>query len=184
MLSLGIGLVSMWAISSFAQNAVNPDAAVVQDFQERVGAYLKLRRSAEAGMASLKKPTQSQAAIEHHQRKLRRAIVARRRDAVQGEIFTSAITTEFRRLINLAYQSDGHHIRQSLRSSEPATRTLHVRVNEKYPTAPLQTMPTSLLLNLPSLPPELEYRLVGRDLILRDIGANLIVDVAAAVIPQ
>ena len=38
-------------------------------------------------------------------------------------------------------------------------------------------MPPSLLLNLPKLPKELEYRFVGRELILRDIAANLIVDV-------
>jgi hypothetical protein len=38
-------------------------------------------------------------------------------------------------------------------------------------------MPPSLLLNLPELPKELEYRFVGRELVLRDSAANLIVDV-------
>jgi len=41
---------------------------------------------------------------------------------------------------------------------------------------PLQSMPPSLLLNLPRLPKELEYRFVGRELVLREIPANLIVD--------
>jgi len=45
-------------------------------------------------------------------------------------------------------------------------------------------MPPSLLSNLPLLPPELEYRTVGRDVVLRDVGANLIVDVVAGVIPE
>jgi len=31
-------------------------------------------------------------------------------------------------------------------------------------------------MNLPELPPQLEYRVVGRSLILRDSEANLIVD--------
>lgn len=49
-------------------------------------------------------------------------------------------------------------------------------MNQEYPdNKPLQTMPPSLLLNLPQLPPEVESRVVGRDLVLRDIGANLIV---------
>jgi hypothetical protein len=186
LLSLVFGVVfaCIEVLSAYPQNSVNPDAAVIQNFQDRVAAYLRLRKSAEAALAPLKKPTESQARIEHHKGKLRNAIVDRRRDAVQGDVFTPAISAEFRRLIQLAYQADGGHIRQSLHSSEPATRTLHVRINERYPTAPLQTMPPSLLLNLPPLPPELEYRLVGRDLILRDIGANLIVDIVAAVIPQ
>ena len=52
-----------------------------------------------------------------------------------------------------------------------------LRVNESYPAgAPLPTVPPSLLLNLPPLPPEVEYRIVGTDLILHDVEANLIVD--------
>ena len=37
-------------------------------------------------------------------------------------------------------------------------------------------MPPSILLNLPKLPEELEYRFVGPHLILHDVNANLIVD--------
>ena len=40
-----------------------------------------------------------------------------------------------------------------------------------------------LLRKLPDLPPELEYRIVGRHLILRDVKANLIVDVLRDVVP-
>jgi hypothetical protein len=38
-------------------------------------------------------------------------------------------------------------------------------------------------LNLPPVPPEVEYRVVGHALILRDIDANLIVDSVWNVIP-
>ena len=41
----------------------------------------------------------------------------------------------------------------------------------------------ALLRKLPDLPPELEYRLVGRSLILRDVKANLIVDILRDVVP-
>ena len=73
-------------------------------------------------------------------------------------------------------------MRQSLRRSEPVAVPL--RVNESYPeSVPLQTTPPSLLRNLPKLPPELEYRVVGRALVLRDTGANLIVDLLPNALP-
>ena len=54
---------------------------------------------------------------------------------------------------------------------------LRARVNDPYPHhVPLQSMPPSLLQSLPKLPKELDYRVVGRDSVLRDTEANLIVD--------
>ena len=41
----------------------------------------------------------------------------------------------------------------------------------------------NLLKKLPELPPELEYRIVGRDLILRDVKGNVVVDVMRNVFP-
>jgi hypothetical protein len=46
-----------------------------------------------------------------------------------------------------------------------------------YPAdAPLPTVPSKVLLNLPRLPEELEYRIIDKHLILRDTKANIIVD--------
>jgi hypothetical protein len=39
------------------------------------------------------------------------------------------------------------------------------------------------MLKLPELPPELSYRFVGRDLVLKDIKAGLVVDVLPNAIP-
>ena len=41
---------------------------------------------------------------------------------------------------------------------------------------PLATTPANLLANLPQLPMDVEYRIVGRHLLLRDVDANIIVD--------
>lgn len=38
------------------------------------------------------------------------------------------------------------------------------------------TVPVTLLLNLPRLPEEIEDRIVDKNLILRDVQANIIVD--------
>ena len=52
-----------------------------------------------------------------------------------------------------------------------------LKVNAKYPeSAPLPTVPPNLLARLPQLPEDVEYRIVGKDLILRDVDANIIVD--------
>ena len=50
-------------------------------------------------------------------------------------------------------------------------------------TLPLATFPPALLRKLPDLPPELEYRIVARSLLLRDVKANLIVDILRDVVP-
>ncbi len=184
-LAAGIMIACFWPHKATSQNGVNPDAAIVNEFENRVADYLKLRKSAEDGLPPLKKPTESPEKLRHHQHMLRKAIAAQRADVVQGNIFTPAISAEFRRLIAIAYQADAQHIRQSLLRSEPGTRTLSLRVNREYPDkAPLQTTPPSLLLNLPPLPHGVEYRVVGPDLILLDSGANLVVDIAPKVIPN
>ena len=61
---------------------------------------------------------------------------------------------------------------------------MKIDINTVYPTTlPLITFPAGLLRKLPDLPPELEYRIVGRSLLLRDVKANLIVDVLRDVVP-
>lgn len=75
-------------------------------------------------------------------------------------------------------------MRTSLRNDEPVS-DVPVRVNAVYPEhIPLQTTPPSILLNLPELPRELDYRIVGHTLVLRDVGANLIVDYIPGAIPS
>ena len=55
---------------------------------------------------------------------------------------------------------------------------MNLAVNSTYPiSAPFSTVPPSVLMALPPLPKELEFRFVGRNLILRDTKANMIVDV-------
>jgi len=165
-----------------AQTAANPDAALVQEFQERVAEYVKIHKAASAKLEALRS-TVSQEKIRHHQRELRQAILTQRSGAVEGDIFTPEIGAEFRRLIGIAYQGGDQHIQESLKRGEPVK--LKFRVNQEYPDAkPLQNMPSSLLLSLPPLPAELEYRLVGRDLVLRDVGANLIVDFLRRATPR
>jgi hypothetical protein len=63
-------------------------------------------------------------------------------------------------------------------------RAFPLEVNQEYPqTSALQSTPPTLLSNLPKLPPELEYRIVGQELVLLDTKANLIVDLLPDALP-
>ena len=156
---------------------VNRDALIDTDFEKRIADYMKLHQQALTGI-QVPKTTDSPTQIDEFQHQLQAKIRALRPNGRQGEIFTSEISNRFRRLIAQALRGpDGAKIRASFQHAEPI-RGIHLDVNQSYPDGvPLQSMPPSLLLNLPTLPKELEYRFVGLELVLRDIPANLIVDV-------
>jgi hypothetical protein len=169
-------------VAARGQDRVNADAAVLKDFDARVAAYLKLRKGVVAGVPDLK-PTHSAAAIAQRERELAERIRTSRPDAKQGDIFAPPIAAQFRRLLSLAMKGgNANRVRQSLDNAEPVRTPLHV--NGTHPASvPRQSTPPTLLLNLPRLPAELAYGVVGHDLLLRDIGANLIVDFIPHAIP-
>jgi hypothetical protein len=154
---------------------VNKDSQTLSEFQTRAAEYVKLHNKARSGLPPVK-GNGSAEAISGGERQLAGRIRTLRRDAKHGSIFTPSISSEFRRLANISSQgSSGKHIETSLARSEPVQLPIHV--NAAYPTsAPLQSTPPTLLQNLPPLPKELEYRLVGNRLVLRDIEANLVLD--------
>jgi len=184
-----LGAVALAAIGASGVRAfqapapvVNTDSKVLADFTNRVNHYMKLRKKAGETLQA-PKPTKSQAAINSHEHQLADQIREARESAKQGDIFTPEISEVFRRLIAVAAKgSDGTRMKQSLRRAEPVNLTL--RVNRPYPDGlPLQSSPPTLLANLPPLPKELDYRVVGHSLILRDIEANLIIDFVDGMIP-
>jgi hypothetical protein len=160
---------------SARQQKVNPDAQLLQDFKQRVDKYMELHNRAEKKGPALKE-TDDPAKIKASQEALATSIRAARANARQGEIFTPEVAQLFRRLMYPEIKGpDGAETKKVIKEDAPAAITL--KVNAKYPeNAPLPTVPPNLLANLPQLPKDLEYRIVHRDLILRDVHANLIVD--------
>lgn len=175
MLLLGTGLCLAPPVAS------QDHAQTVNDFEARVAKYLDLRKK-EAGSAP--RPTNSSEKLAETQQDSAAKVKAVRRDAKQGDIFTPEIAAYFRRQISATLAGrDGRKIRASLRHAEPVP-ALALQVNQVYPQGiPLQSTPPTLLLNLPTLPKELEYRIVGRNLVLHDIVPNLIVDFVSEAIP-
>ncbi len=129
------------------------------------------------------KATSEPQVILDHQHELAKKLREARKGAHQGEIFTADISKEFHRLLGFAHEGQNDtHIKKSLERSEPVRIAL--KVNDSYPSnIPLQSTPPTILMNLPKLPPELEYRIVNKTLVLRDSTANIVVDLIPNALP-
>ncbi len=178
-MSLAVLLIG-W--SALVQDTVNPQTAVLKDFEKRTSDYVNLQKDLAKGLSATKQTTEPHTIIDR-QHELAQKLREARSQAQQGAIFSPEISKEFRRLIGLALTGkNSADVKKSLARSEPVRMTLHV--NESYPAnIPLQSTPPTLLLNLPRLPAELEYRIVGHALVLRDTAANIVVDIMPDAIP-
>lgn len=148
------------------------DAKAVADFQARAKQYIQLREKAAGKQSTTDSPEKLQA----KRRELANKIRVARAGAKQGEIFTPEVAEYFRHQIAATLNGPhGNEVRETLRNAEPVK--MQLQINISYPgKVPFQSTPPTLLLNLPELPKGLEYRLIDRELILRDTDANIVVD--------
>jgi hypothetical protein len=169
------------AIVSQAQ-PVNPTAATLAGFTERVKAYEDLRNGVEKGNAELKS-TKNSAELVARRDALAAKVRAARAGAKMGDIFTADTRPVFLRLLSPALKGpDGKENKAAIKDDSPGPMTL--KINAPYPTTqPLSTVPPDILKALPPLPADIEYRFVGRHLILYDASANLVIDVLPNAIP-
>jgi hypothetical protein len=158
-----------------AQTQTNPDAKVLADFQSRIDAYMALHNKLEKESPPLKE-TNEPAKIQASQDVMGKKIQQARQTAKPGDIFTPEIRQLFRRLMYPETKGkEGAEVKASIKDDAP--KGVPLKVNAKYPEGvPLPTVPPSLLAALPKLPEDLEYRIINKDLILRDVHANVIVD--------
>ena len=169
----GILLLSLSCAWAGRARGTRDDAQVVKDFEARVSSYLDLGKK----QAPAPKPTDSPSKLAETHDQIAEKMRAARPDARQGDIFTPEIAAYFRHRIAATLAGhDGKKIRASMRHAEPV-QNVPLQVNARYPQkVPLQSTPPTLLLNLPRLPRELQYRIVGHALLLYDTQADLIVD--------
>jgi hypothetical protein len=166
---------------SAQQPAVNPQAAATAEFQNRIKAYLKIHNDAEAKVPNLKS-TDDPKQLNDREVALGTMIMTLRAGAQPGEIFAKEYQPYFIKIVQDDFRQRSAADRKALVVELP--KNVKVDINTVYPsTLPLETFPPVLLRKLPDLPPELEYRIVGRNLILRDVKANLIVDILRNVVP-
>jgi hypothetical protein len=144
---------------------------IVTDFSTRVSSYVALRSEMERGLPALT-VTDDPAEIRRTQRALAKRIREARAKAKQGDIFTPTIGAEFKKVL---LSETNANIWAGIMDDNPGE--FPVQINGLYPEGkPLSTVPSSILAVLPSLPADIEYRLLGRHLILLDTRATLILD--------
>jgi hypothetical protein len=172
--ALGVGLVACASmLAAHALEAADADARLAA-FRARAERYAELHRALERAEAPLQE-TDSPDQVTARERALGEALRRARAGARPGDLFGDA-AMPVRALVRADWQGRAAVDRDGLLDELPALPA--PEVNSVYPSSvPLATFPPALLLELPQLPEELEYRYFGSHLVLRDAEANLIVDV-------
>ena len=163
----------------------------VKEFNARVKAYMELQKRVSSHVPPLATTETDPAKIAIRTKALANGIQQARASAKPSDLFTAQAAREFRQIIRGELQGkQGAPSRDTVKTGNPTeeegtTGKIVLAVNTPYPdTAPRSSVPPSLLVNLPPLPKGLEYRFLGRHLILLDSMANLILDYLLDVVPK
>jgi hypothetical protein len=186
----GILLMALLAIAGTltAQRALfssqgAPETRGFKEFGGRAEKYEKLHKVAEKSVPKLKK-TSKQEVISAYQETLVNKIRELRSNAHRGDIFTPSATEAIARAIKGVFAGpDAHRVENTIQAGNPL-EGFKVQVNQRYPDGlPFTTVPPTLLRDLPRLPDEVAYRILGSALLLVDRKANMIVDFIPSTIP-
>ena len=159
----------------------DPTVKALAEFVGQVEEYARLHRSAALSLAPFQ-ARRSATELWAREKLLADTIRARRPQAQEGDLFTAAVRPVLVGIVQRYLSSpEGAPSRDSIMSDNPVTETpltpVVLAVNGSYePAASFATMPATLLMRLPNLPEEVEYRFVGKHLLLRDTSANIILD--------
>jgi hypothetical protein len=163
--------------------AASAETAALKQFDTAIAGYIALRRRL---ADELPRPVPNSTAVELNNVSdaLAAAIQRRRPNAGVGDVFVAPVTPVFKRMVDDAVRATNlQHVLAEIDDEEPTV--LAPKIHLRFPAASeMATMPASLLAVLPNLPKELEYRIIGRFLVLRDIDAALIVDYIPDLIPR
>lgn len=169
-------LIAVSAAFSNAQGAASDPAGA---FMAATRDYAQMHRRLEGQIG----PIEINSSIDQINRliqQLAAAIRAERPDAKRGDFFTPVLASELRARINEALLADDFTADDVIRAGRLDGidyERVALRVNETFPWILGTAMFPCVIQALPELPPELQYRIVGTDLILIDVHASLIVDI-------
>jgi hypothetical protein len=119
--------------------------------------------------------------INAHKKALADLIRQERKGVQAGNIFTPGIRSRFIELVRSEVRGrEGKAAKKTIADDNPnwgKKGPVPLAVNAVYPPgAPLSSVPATLLLRLPAIPETLDYRFVGKALVLHDVRADIIVD--------
>jgi len=154
----------------------------LKEFGQRVDTYVVLKKKMHADLPKPKPGDRATTGkVETTEDTLAARIQIARKDAKPGDVFGDA-ATYIKQIIQ--HDTEARGVRDAYAAMDEVPAQSPPAVNAIYPPkAALATVPPLILVNLPRLPDGLEYRFMGRDLILRDRDANLIVDFVTGAVP-
>ena len=172
-------------LASSPQTAVNStaEAAAIKQFNDAITKYMTLRQRLRSEVSGPVKNSSS-AELTSASDALAAAIQRARTGAQAGAIFSPTVAPVIKRRIADTVRTE--QLAAVLADiDDEGTAGPSPQVHLRLPvTAQMATMPPALLKVLPALPKELEYRILGRYLILRDVDASLILDYIPLAVPR
>ncbi|HEX6162983.1 MAG TPA: hypothetical protein VFZ31_06450 [Vicinamibacterales bacterium] len=173
----------LWAAGQASAPTASADAAAIKQFDDAVLKYMAMRKGVRSEVSGpVKDSTSSQ--VNNASDALAGSIQRARQGAQVGAIFTPSAAAVIKRRIAETVRTE---------KLEPALADIDdegkagptPKVHLRLPiSAQMATMPPALLKVLPQLPKELEYRIIGNYLVLRDVDAALVVDYLPGAVPR
>lgn len=159
------------------------DAAALATMNDRLKNYVDIHKKLEEGLPKLPDDATPEQ-IDENQRALEQKMRDARKDAPRGEIFTAEAEPVIRRLLSSVFAGpEGKELMASILDENPTG--LKLTVNMRYPdSVPISTVPPEVLQTLPKLTEDLEYRFIGRHLILLDTHAHVVADFIPDAMPK
>jgi hypothetical protein len=151
-------------------------------FRRALDEYMALRQSLEAQMPSLRMsgdPHQIRETVQARGDTIRRA----RARAQRGDIFNADVSALFRAHIQQIVATRADAVAELMREMNEHGRGVQApMVNGEFSWRTAAATPPPVLMVLPPLPDELQYRFVGPDLVLVDVDADIVLDVLSSVL--
>jgi hypothetical protein len=173
----------VWAAGPQGATAAPAEAAAIKQFDDAIAKYIALRRKLRSEVSGpVKNSSSSQ--LTNASDALAGAITRGRQDAQVGSIFGAPVAAIIKRRIAAAVRTE-KLVPVLAAIDDEGKANVSPKIHLRLPvSAQMATMPPSLLEVLPPLPKELEYRILGRYLIVRDVDASLILDYIPAAVPR
>jgi hypothetical protein len=165
------------ASTSLRAQEINSKQAL-QQFQKGVDRYLSLRWKAVRELPPIPVGGQLREVIPRLEAQIR-AVRRAHEEARRGEIFSPQVAMLFRLKLAEAVEEIGLSANELIAEMhfDVPPFLLPLRVNDRAPWLRAMAAPDCVLMALPALPYELQYRLVYGDLVLFDLDLGLVVDV-------
>jgi hypothetical protein len=160
---------------------VNPQAAALVEFQNRLQDYIRLRSELGGKLKPLS-ATADSAQLTARQDTLAAALREARKGAKPGDLIPTRVAGQIRNVVAADFRRRNADAKRAVFEEVPDG--IRPVINRTMPdNAPLATVPPLLLNNLPPLPDNLQYRFMDRHLVLMDGDTRIIVDYILNVLP-